>query len=134
MLTGEVRWTPELEAIYGLAPGTVHTYQDFRDRVHPDDIERVEKIQFMAVEQHKPFEYEFRFRRPGGDTGWVNCRGGGLYDEAGRPVREFGVNLNITDRKKAEEALKTSELRLKLALEAGRLGWHDYRPLTGEIS
>jgi PAS domain S-box-containing protein len=116
MQTGEVRWTPELEAIYGLKPGSVHTYQDFRDRVHPDDIERVEKIQSAAVDQHKPFEYEFRFRRPDGEAGWVYCRGGALYDQDGRPVRQFGVNIDVTDRKRAEEELHEREAELSFIL------------------
>ncbi|RPI38988.1 MAG: PAS domain S-box protein [Methanoregulaceae archaeon] len=106
LLTTEVRWTPELEAIYGLKPGSVHTYQDFRDRVHPDDIGRVEKIQSDAVDRHKPFEYEFRFRRPEGEVGWVYCRGGARYNEEGRPVRQFGVNIDITERKNAEERIR----------------------------
>ena len=54
-----------------------------------------------------------------------------LYD--GKPAI-IGASIDITEREQAEEALKESDLRLNLALEAGRLGWHDYRPLTGEIT
>ena len=36
--TGKLAWTPELEVLFGLQPGTVQRYADFRERVHPDDI------------------------------------------------------------------------------------------------
>ena len=113
---------PSLEAIYGLEPGSVRTYQDFQVRVHPDDIGRVEHTQSAAVEQHKPFEYEFRFLRADGGIGWVYCRGSGVYDESGRPVRIFGVNINITGHKRIEEALRESDFRLQVALKAGKFG------------
>lgn len=133
LVTKEVRWTPQLEAIYGLEPGSVRTYGDFQALVHPDDIGRVEKAQTEAVEQHRSFEYEFRFRRADGEIGWVYCRGRAVYDEEGRPIRQFGVNIDITDRKKAEETLRESDFRLQMALKAGKLGWHDYTPATGQI-
>src|SRR5262249_28914535 len=61
---GKVTWTPELEAIFGLEPGTVKTYADFRDRVHPDDILRVEAERDAAVRRRlDPFNVEFRIIR-----------------------------------------------------------------------
>jgi len=100
--TQEMQWTPELEAIYGLNPGSVRTYQDFLTLVHPDDIKMVETKRDEAVAQRKTFEFEFRIRRPAIETGWVYCRGGAVYDEAGRPIRIFGVDTDITERKRAE--------------------------------
>jgi PAS domain S-box-containing protein len=44
------------------------------------------------------------------------------------------LGTDITDRRQAASAMKESEFRLNLALEAGELGWHDYRPETGEIT
>jgi PAS domain S-box-containing protein len=129
-VTQESRWTPELETIYGLKPGSVRTYQDFTIRVHPDDIKMVEAKRDEAVAQQKTFEFEFRIQRPQGDTGWIHCRGGALYDQAGRPTRIFGVNIDITERKRAEEALKqrTTELQqLTQTLE------HRVQERTGEL-
>jgi len=59
-----------------------------------------------AVAQQKIFDFEFRIRRPQGEEGWVYCQGGALYDPTGRPTRIFGVNIDITERKRAEEALR----------------------------
>src|SRR5215510_12834052 len=57
--TGEVTWTPELEAIFGLKPGTVKTYADFRDRVDPSDIERIEAERDAAISRQEQFNLEF---------------------------------------------------------------------------
>jgi signal transduction histidine kinase len=73
----------------------------------------VEAKRDEAVAQQKTFEFEFRIQRPQGDTGWIHCRGGALYDQAGRPTRIFGVNIDITERKQAEEALKQRSIELQ---------------------
>jgi PAS domain S-box-containing protein len=111
--TNEVRWTPELEAIYGVVPGSVRTYQDFTTLVHPDDVRTVNAKRDEAVESHRPFEFEFRIKRAGGEIGWVYCRGAAMYDADGRPTRIFGVNIDITGRKQAEEALAASRNQLQ---------------------
>ena len=122
LLSGEVRWTRELEAIYGMKPGSVHTYQDFQDRVYPDDIGRLERMLSAAVDQHKPFDYEFRIRRPDGEVRWIFCRGGTLYNEEGRPVRQFGVNIDITGQKKAEAQVQDSYKTFSDLIEGAPFG------------
>src|SRR5262249_792379 len=51
------------------------------------------------------------------------------FDKAGQPLRMIGVDIDITERKHAEEELRASEQRLEIALEAAKLGsWHvDFR-------
>src|SRR5262249_50945271 len=49
LCTGKLTWTPEQEAIFGVEPRTVNCYADFRDLVHPDDIEKVEAARDTAV-------------------------------------------------------------------------------------
>jgi PAS domain S-box-containing protein len=106
MRAGVVKWTPGLETIYGLEPGSVSNYDDFRALVHPGDIAMVEAVAARAVREHEPFEFEFRILRPGGETGWVFCRGSTVYGSDGQPVRQFGVNIDITGRRQAEEILR----------------------------
>ncbi|MDF0589996.1 PAS domain S-box protein [Candidatus Methanocrinis natronophilus] len=55
-----------------------------------------------------------------------------LFDESGRMRAALGVSMDITDQKVAEEALKESEERLKLAVEGGNLGVWDWNLATGE--
>jgi len=59
-----------------------------------------------AVKAHKSFDIDFRVQLPSGIIRWVNCKGAAIYDEAGTPVRVFGVNNDITERKITEEALQ----------------------------
>ncbi len=107
-------FTPELNEIYGLAPGTIKTYDDWRSFAHPDDIERIEAERDQALARHESFDLEFRILRGSSEVRWVNAKGSATYDDSGRPVRVFGVNVNVTERKRAEEALRESEERFKV--------------------
>ena len=105
--TGQLAWTEELESLYGYIPGTFPgNYTGFSDRVHPDDLVYVEARRDEAVATHRPFDFDFRILLPSGIVRWVNCKGAAKYDETGAPLRVFGVNIDITERKKAEEETK----------------------------
>lgn len=104
--TGKLEFTPELHKLYGLPPGTIKTYQDWRERVHSDDIGKIEARRDEAIAKHESFDLEFRGRQSSGEYRWISTKGGALYDEAGKVTRVFGVNIDITERKQAEEALQ----------------------------
>ncbi len=112
--TNRLTWTPELEAIYGLQPGTVRTYDDFRRLVHQEDIAALEAKRDAAIRDHEPFELEFRIIHASGGTRWISSKGRGFYDEDGVLTRVLGNNIDITERKRAEVSLKESEERLRL--------------------
>ena len=100
------------------------TYEAFSSSlVHPDDLAAIESEQNAAVRSHKPFDLEFRVILPSGEIRWLCSRGRGHYDENGRVVRVAGINIDITERVRAKEALQEREQRLRLALDAsgGRL-------------
>jgi PAS domain S-box-containing protein len=125
--TGKVTWTRELEAIFGLEPGSVAGYADFRDRVHSDDIDAVEAQRDAAVRRHETFSLEFRIIRPDGQVRWISASGGAVYDEAtGEPVRVLGNNTDITKRKLAEQALAERNAQFDLARKAARVGTYAY--------
>jgi PAS domain S-box-containing protein len=106
--TGAVACTPELEAIFGLEPGTMTCYADFRDRVHPDDLEAIEANRKAALQNHNKFRNEFRIIRSDGEVRWLLSSGGAFYDEAtGEPVRVLGNNVDITERKELEDHKNT---------------------------
>jgi PAS domain S-box-containing protein len=107
--TGDVNFTPELNKLYGIPPGTIMTYRDWRDRVHPDDIDRVEAARDAAIGAHEPFDLEFRGRHTSGEYRWISTKGGAIYSDEGKALRVFGVNIDITERKRSEEALRQSE-------------------------
>jgi PAS domain S-box-containing protein len=132
--TGRLACTPQLEAIFGLGPGSVHCYADFRDRVHPDDIDGVEAKRHAAVSQHETFESEFRIIRPDGQIRWVLAAGGAFYDEAtSEPVRFLGNIADITERKQAQLALDERNAQLALAGKAARVGSYAFNPRIGLV-
>jgi PAS domain S-box-containing protein len=115
--TGECVFTPELNQLYGLPPGTVKTYQDWHQRVHPDDIAMVEAQRDEAIANHKPFDSEFRIIHSSGEVRWISAKGGAFYNEAGETVRVLGVNVEITERKQAEMLIQQSEDRYRSLVE-----------------
>jgi PAS domain S-box-containing protein len=117
--TGKLAWTTELEALFGLQPGTVQRYADFRERVHPDDIAAVEAQRDAAVHSRKTFNAEYRILRTDGQIRWMSVMGGAVYDEVtGEPVRIIGNNVDITARKESEGKLKKSERAFRELLGA----------------
>src|SRR5262249_19345741 len=121
--SGKVTWTPELEALFGLEPGTVKSYADFRGYVHPDDIQTLETERDIAIRRRETFSIEFRIIRSDGAIRWILATGGAFYDHAtDEPVRVLGNNLDITERKLAELALAERNTQLGLASKTARVG------------
>ena len=78
--------------------------------VHPDDLGRVEEaLKFHLLGKTDHFACEHRMNRPDGDDVWVLNRGLALRNEDGHAHRIAGSISNITERKKAEEAVRNSE-------------------------
>jgi PAS domain S-box-containing protein len=77
--------------------------------VHPHDQPAVAEAITAAIEQGSPWDVEFRVVQPDGTVRWVMGKGEVLRDEAGQPTRLLGVNVDITDRKRADEAVRASE-------------------------
>jgi len=103
--------------MFGLLPDARMSYERFLQAVHPDDREHVDQAVKTAVEKHELYNVEMRALWPDGTLHWINSRGCAYYNESGQPVRMSGTALDITERKRAEEALVRSE---KLA-SVGRL-------------
>jgi PAS domain S-box-containing protein len=125
--TGKATSTPELAATFGLEPGRMNSYADFLQRVHPDDIAAVEAKRDEAVRRHETFSIEFRIIRPDGQVRWMLATGGAFYDETtGEPIRILGNNVDITERKRAEQSLAERNIQLALAGRAARVGSYAY--------
>ncbi|WP_157758925.1 ATP-binding protein [Cystobacter fuscus] len=84
--------------------------------VHPEDLSSVETRITRAVEQHEPYELEYRVRHADGSTRWVSEIGRAVYDEAGQPYCLEGIIFDITERKAAEEALQHYQRQLTRTL------------------
>jgi len=118
-------WTEETETIYGLPPGSFGgTHEAWLERVHPEDRRRAEQDVYHAFVDGE-FSSEWRTIWPNGAVRWLQAQGKVFFDEAGQPLRLVGVNMDVTERKRAEEELRASERRLEMAMDASKLGsWH----------
>jgi len=111
--TGVNTWTPELEKLYGLTPGSFEgTYDAWAALVHPEDLPQAEQAVQEALESGR-FVAEWRAVRPDGDIVWTLARGWVEMDAQGEPVRMIGANVDISDRKNHEQALAESEARYR---------------------
>ena len=97
-----------------------------RARYFPGERERLRAIGQAALSRgERFFEAEFRYLWPDGSLRWLLLRAEIVLDAAGQPVKAIGVLLDMTDRKRTEEALRESEAGLRLAQEAGGVGVWD---------
>lgn len=109
-------WTEQHARLLGLRPTTTttttttfseeYTYRDWADRVHPEDLPRVEAEFRRCMAEHVPYETEYRVIWPDGSLHWLVGRGVFRYAENGQPLRMVGMLMDITDRKSAELSLK----------------------------
>jgi PAS domain S-box-containing protein len=104
VLADERRCSGAMAEIYGYPPGEFNlSYEEFLERVHPDDHGRVRSTLDAAVAAGAPYELEFRIVRPAGDIRWVHSKGRVHRDEKGVFARMLGVSLDVTEQKRAEE-------------------------------
>lgn len=119
--TGVNVWTPELEAIYGLPPGGFGgTQAAFDNLVYLEDRERVRDLVESALKSGKATRGEWRVAWPDGSLHWIVGRWQVFMDESGQPARMIGVNLDVTERKLAEQALADMTRKLIEAQEQER--------------
>jgi two-component system sensor histidine kinase UhpB len=105
----ELTWTGNVESSFGYPRGEVEGHIGWwRERVHPDDLERVQSAAKAAVRGGATaWSNEYRFRRKDGSWAWVSSRGAIERDASGRARRTVGVMMDVT-------TLKDAELRLRL--------------------
>jgi PAS domain S-box-containing protein len=119
--TGVLTWTPEMEFMHGLPPGGFGgTREAFENLVHPDDRAKVVELVEMAMKTGEPTNAEWRVVWPDGSVHWVAGRWQVLMDESGEPSRVVGADTDITNRKRAEEALADMTRKLVDAQEQER--------------
>src|ERR1700704_6078929 len=86
------------------------------DVVHPDDLERTVAAQIEAHQKGTAYNVESRHRRADDVYRWFNVLGLPLRDAQGRILHWFHLQIDIDDRKRAEEALRSAERNLILTI------------------
>jgi len=125
ILDNTVHWDDNNTRLLGVEPGEVEvSYRAWRDRVHPEDVDRVDQALKTALADHTDYEGEYRVIYPDGSIHWLVSRGRGVYNEAGQPVRMLGVSFDISEQRNAAlrerkraEAASILEERNRMARE-----------------
>ena len=105
--TGELKCSDEMRQIFGFAGGKAVTTKLFLDLIHPDDRPAVLQAITRTINLGVPYDVEFRTIHQDGSRHWVMGKGKAFSDQAGQAARMLGVNMDITDRKRAEERLRS---------------------------
>ncbi len=130
--TGRVRGSEELYRMFNLRPDM--TLDAYVEKMHPDDRARVVESINAAINEGKPYNIDYRIVPRPGDTRHIHAEGEVTRDKNGLVVKLFGTALDITERKRAEEALRESEAMLARSQEMAHIGSWVWDVETGEIN
>ena len=128
-------FSSEYNKLYGLAPDQRSlTHDEWLNLIHPEDREQVQAHLHDTLTRTYIWDEEFRVIWPDGSIHWLLGKGTVFQDEAGQAVRMGGVNTDVTDRKHIAEALRQSEERFRLAVQATNDAVWDIDLVTGTVS
>ena len=101
--SNQVTWTVELEALYGLAPGSFEgRVVNWLQALHPDDRAKTEQELWQAVKIGQGLDTEFRVICPNGEIRWIAVKSSLFHDLIGKPLRMIGIHMDITEKKQLE--------------------------------
>ena len=124
LLTGTIKYSENMAQLFGYEtlPEKFFSVAGATAVIHPEDRQAVMQASLPAFEQTGTFSAECRAETAGGGYVWVHCNGTVVRDAHGNPARFVGIVQNIEDRKRAEQALQTSQERLSRAIQIETVG------------
>ncbi len=111
--TGKVTFGPGSYSLAGYAPDEVSTLESFLKLVEPSHIPLIERAISQTVATGETIVMDVQVVLPDGSLIWIENRGNAVVED-GVPIRLHGLSIDITERKRNEEALRTSEARYRV--------------------
>jgi PAS domain S-box-containing protein len=129
LVTGCIIWSDETYRIFGLRPqeGPIDL-ATLRQKTHPEDWKLVSQALDEALGGGARYNLEYRVLRPTGELRIVHSTGDVKKDASGRPYQMFGTVQDITDRKRAEEALQRSQFYINEGQRLAHMGSWAFNP------
>jgi len=124
LVEGTQVWNDRMYQLYGLEPRPVHPDHAFwcRHIVHPDDLQAADAAIAAAFAGTRPYDLEFRIRRPDGEIRTIKSDGHVLRDAQGRAVRVIGINRDRTREVEAEAERRRLQAELLHAEKLESIG------------
>jgi PAS domain S-box-containing protein len=133
--TGRGERDDHFRKLYGFTAGEPISFEAWLSRVHEEDRRQVLQIwdQILHTKGQDTFDITFRMVRPDGSISWIQSLGQAQRDPDGQVIGLTGLELDVTERRRSEEALMEREQRLRLALNASGGGWWMWNAATSQL-
>ncbi len=123
--TGQVTWMGDELALFG---SRIKSYDDFKARIHPNDLDRMVSLTVGALDKSTHPGSEYRIIRPDGQIRWLTGRSQVIRDATGTPIKMFGMNMDIDERKRAMMELEKAQSEHRVIFDsAPALIWYKDR-------
>lgn len=135
LMTGREEWSQGEYRIHGIAMDVEPSFEKHLQCVHPDDRDRHERFfrEHLASSDQSSFSQEYRIIRADGNLRYIEANYEILRDENGRPVKAYGTDKDITERKRGEEERRALGDKLRLAMSAAGEGLWEWNLKTDRM-
>lgn len=135
LVTNDITYSRAWKAMLGYRDEELpNDFSIWENLTKPEDVQQSWALQQKLIsKQIDRFEIQFKMKHKDGHWVDVLSRATAIFDESGKAVRIVGTHVDVSELKRAQEALKFTNERLALALEAAKIGIWEWSPIDGKI-